>query len=305
MSSSSSFPTTPVSNSSSSPTRRDFLRTIGTALGAAALAAPLAAPLGAATPRPALHRRAAKRVPGIQLYTVRALMAKDVEGTLAALGKMGYKEVEFAGYYNRDPKALRGTLDGAGLTAPSAHIPLDALRTSLGPTLDAAAVVGHQFIVCPFLMPNERTDESFKRLTDDLNRIGGEVKARGMQLAYHNHDFEFKPMADGKLPYDAMLAGTDPSLVKMEVDLYWMTFAGKDPLAYLAANPGRFPLCHVKDLSRTGGTPHMADVGQGQIDFKQIFAKGQFQHYFVERDDAPDPLANARTSVAALRKLLA
>ena len=306
-----------MSDSHATPaaSRRDFLRTAAAAAGAA-LALPLAAacahPSSAAmanampTPTPMTGPgRTASRVPGIQLYTVRSLMAKDVEGTLAALGQMGYKEVEFAGYYNRDPKALRSTLDGAGLTAPSAHIPLDALRNSLGPTLDAAAVVGHQFIVVPFLMPDQRTDESFRRLTGDLNRIGTEVKARGMQLAYHNHDFEFKPMVDGKLPYDLMLSSTDPDTVKMEVDLYWITFAGKDPLAYMAANPGRFPLCHVKDLSRAGGTPHMADVGQGQINFKQIFSRGQFQHYFVERDDTTDPLASARVSVRALQALLA
>ncbi|GJG86360.1 hypothetical protein tb265_15410 [Gemmatimonadetes bacterium T265] len=285
--------------------RRDFLRTLGaTALGAAALGTLTTLGAAAAHAAPA-SAPAAGHVPGIQLYTARSLMATDVEGTLGALAKIGYKEVEFAGYYNRDPKALRSTLDGLGLTAPSAHIPLDVLRTGLGPALDAAAVLGHQYIVCPFVMPDQRNADGFRRIIDDLGRIGGEVKARGMQLAYHNHDFEFKPLPDGKLPYDLMLAGTDASLVKMEIDLYWITFAGKDPLAYISADPARYPLCHVKDLSRTGGTPHMADVGQGSIDFRNIFAHAQFQHYFVERDDTKDPLASARVSEQALAALLA
>ncbi len=252
---------------------------------------------------------AGTRVPGIQLYTVRSLMQTDLDGTLAALAKMGYKEFEFAGYFGRDPHALRTMLDGLGVTAPSAHIPLEVLRTAIGPALDAAAVLGHQYIVCPYIGDKDRTPEGFARIADDLSRIGAETKARGMQLAYHNHDFEFKPMPDGKLPYDMLLARTDPSLVKMEVDLYWITYAGQDPLKYIAAHPGRFPLCHVKDLQRTAaGAQEMADVGQGTIDFRTIFLHGEqagFKHYFVERDDAKDPLGSARASERALQALLA
>ena len=256
-------------------------------------------------PNAPLNATTAARVPGIQLYTVRSLMQNDVEGTLAALAGMGYKEVEFAGYFGRDPKALRRTLDGLGLRAPSAHIPLDTLRTALGPALDAAAVLGHEYVVCPYLPEADRTPESYRRLVDDLGRIGAQTKARGIQLAYHNHDFEFKAMPDGRLPYDLLLSGTDASTLAMEIDLYWATYAGRDALQYITANPDRFQLCHVKDLSREGGTAHMADVGQGSIDFRTIFSRAHFRHYFVERDDTKDPLASARTSVRALQALLA
>ncbi len=293
-------------------TRRELLRTSAAAIGAALVlplvagcAAHAATPAAAPAPNARAAAASAAHVPGIQLYTVRSLMQSDVEGTLAAIAGMGYKEVEFAGYFNREPRALRRTLDGLGLTAPSAHVPLDVLRGSLGPALDAAAILGHQYIVCPYLTDDQRTPDGFRRLVDDLGRVGAEVKARGMQLAYHNHDFEFKPLPDGKLPYDLLLSGTDRSLVQMELDLYWITYAGRDPLAYIAADPGRFSLCHVKDLSRAGGTAHMADVGQGSIDFRNIFARAQFRHYFVERDDTKDPLASARTSVRALQALLA
>ena len=302
--------------------RREFLRASAAAVGTA-ITLPLAAAAAgcasaasstgasaagvasttAASATPA--GRSATRVPGIQLYTARSLMEHDVEGTLTALAGMGYREFEFAGYFGRDPKALRRTLDGLGVTAPSAHIPLDVLRTALGPALDAAAVLGHQYIVCPYVMDPERNADGFRRIADDLSRVGREVKARGMQLAYHNHDFEFKPLADGQLPYDLLLSRTDASLVQMELDLYWITYAGRDPMAYISANPERFSLVHVKDLSRTGGAAHMADVGQGTIDFRTIFSRAQFKHYFVERDDTTDPLASARVSVRALQTLLA
>lgn len=310
--------------------RRDFLRASATAVGAAltlplgamaagcatqsaatsgstsanATAAGASMAAGATTSTGATAAAPGARVPGIQLYTVRAPMAQNVETTLTAIAGMGYKEVEFAGYFGREPAAIRRTLDGLGLTAPSAHIPLETLRTGLGPALDAAATIGHQYIVCPFILPNERNADGFRRIADDLARIGAEVKGRGMQLAYHNHDFEFAALPDGKLPYDMLLA-IDPSLLKMELDLYWITFAGRDPMAYISANPERFPLAHVKDLSRTGGTPHMADVGQGSIDFRGIFSRAQFRHFFVERDDTTDPLGSARTSERALQALLA
>ncbi|HEY0779527.1 MAG TPA: sugar phosphate isomerase/epimerase [Gemmatirosa sp.] len=286
-----------MSDATPGASRRDFLRT-----AAAVAAGALVLPLGAAAAAPVMAPPA--HVPGIQLYTVRTLMQHDVEGTLGSLARLGYKEVEFAGYFGRDPKTLRTTLDGLGLTAPSVHVPLELLRGSLGPSLDAAATLGHKYVVCPWVPEDQRTPDGFRRIVDDLARIGPEVKARGMQLAYHNHDFEFKPMPDGRLPYDLILSGTDKALVQMELDLYWITYAGRDPLAYIAADPARFSLVHAKDLSRTGGTAHMADVGQGSIDFRNIFAHAQFQHYFVERDDTTDPLTSARVSERALSALL-
>ena len=243
----------------------------------------------------------------MQLYTLRGLMEKDVEGTLRQVAGVGYKEVEFAGYFGRDPKALRATLDGLGLAAPSAHVPLATLRSSLGSALDAAAVLGHRYVVCPYLETADRTADSYPRLAADFNRYGEACRARGMRFAYHNHDFEFAPLPNGGRGYDLLLAGTDQALGAFEMDLYWVTFAGQDPLALIAAHPGRFELCHVKDLSRAGGGRRMADVGSGDIDFRRIYAQGAqagVRHLFVERDDAPDPVANIRASYAALRRVV-
>lgn len=310
--------------------RRDFLGLSLGATGATAAAAALAA--CAASPRTArttttttstvaapagagaAGAAAATRVPGLQLYTVRTLMEKDVEGTLRAVAGIGYTEVEFAGYYNRPPAALRATLDAAGLRAPAAHIPLDTLRSGLPAALDAAAVLGHEYIVCPFVMPADRTADTFHRLAAEFNGFARACQARGMRFAYHNHDFEFAANSggNGRTAYDVLLAETDPALVQFEIDLYWATKAGRDLVALFTAHPGRFALCHVKDLRDPRGTQAMAPVGEGTIDFARIFAAGRqagLRHYFVEHDNAAEypggPLASVRTSYGALRRLLA
>jgi sugar phosphate isomerase/epimerase len=255
---------------------------------------------------------AGARVPGVQLYTLRSLLEKDFEGTLRAVAEIGYKELEFAGYYNRPPAALRATLDALGLRAPAAHLPLDAFRAGLPATLDAASALGHQYLVCPFLLPPDRTAAAYGRLADEFNGIGRACQARGMRFAYHNHDFEFADLGGGRTGFDILLAGTDPALVQFELDLYWATRARRDPVALFAANPGRFPLCHVKDLRDPQGTQAMAPVGEGTIDFARVFARAPqagLRHYFVEHDTAAEypggPLASLRASYGALRRLLA
>lgn len=241
---------------------------------------------------------------GVQLYTVRSLMEKDVEGTLAGVAAAGYTEVEFAGYFNKTPAEIKAMLDRHGLVSPSVHsgnIAPDAWAQAL----DAAHVIGHQYIVCPWIPPELRkTLDDWKRVAADFNRVGAAAKAAGIQFAYHNHDFEF-PLVEGKVPYDVLLAETDPNIVKLEIDLYWITKGGQDPLAYFARWPGRIPLVHVKDGK---GPPEwaMTEVGSGAIDWKRIFAKSQqagIQHYFVEHDQPADPIASITTSCAYLKKL--
>jgi sugar phosphate isomerase/epimerase len=261
--------------------------------------------VGAALPacRPA---RATSRISkiGLQLYTVRDLMAKDVEGTLAAVAGAGYTEVEFAGYFGKTPAEIRAMLDRHGLAAPSVHagsIASDDWATSL----DAAHVIGHKFIVVPWI-PEERrkTLADWKSVAADFNRAAGAAQAAGVQFAYHNHDFEF-PLVEGRVPFDVLLAETDPKLVQLEIDLYWIIKGGQDPLTYFARWPGRVPLVHVKD---SAGPPdnRMVDVGSGTIDWKRIFARSQqagIQHYFVEHDEPADPLASIKASCDYLKRL--
>lgn len=238
---------------------------------------------------------------GVQLYTVRDEMQKDVAATLARVAQIGYTEVEFAGYFNHSPAEIRAMLDRNGLTAPSAHIPLQQLQGDLPNVIAAAKTIGHQYIVCPWLDPSQRgsTVDAWKSFGGTLTEIGRQVQAAGLQFAYHNHDFEFQKIGE-VVPFEVLLANSDPSLVKIEMDLYWATKGGQDPLAWFAKYPGRFPLVHVKDAK--GADMDMAPVGGGSIDWKRIFsqrAQAGIQHYFVEHDSAAQYPGGAFASIAA------
>ena len=144
-------------------------------------------------------------------------------------------------------------------------------------------------MVCAWLSPTERGNiDHYKKLADYLNTAGETCKKAGIQLCYHNHDFEFETI-DGQVPYDLMLKTLDPKLVSMELDLYWTTYANHDPIKLFEAHPGRFNQWHVKDM-RKDDRKLNADVGTGSIDFKSIFAKADvagFKHFYIEHDTFP------------------
>ncbi len=288
--------------------RRTFIRSTAAAgLGGLALLGSGCAGEGGSAPSPdepgaATNGHSLARI-GVQLYTVRSILENDFVGGIEKVAAAGYDEVEFAGYFDRSPADVKALLDRLGLAAPSAHVGLDALKDDLDAVVEAARVIGHQFVVCPWLAPNQRrTLDDYRGHAVFFNEAGKRFKDEGIQFAYHNHDFEFEPI-DGRMPYDLLLAETDADLVKMELDLYWIAYAGQDPLAYFAKHPGRFPLCHVKDMAadRT-----MTPAGQGTIDFAAVFAKSDeagLQHYFVEHDNAEDPIQSITTSYTYLRAL--
>ncbi|HEY9232437.1 MAG TPA: sugar phosphate isomerase/epimerase, partial [Blastocatellia bacterium] len=228
---------------------------------------------------------------GLQLYTVRRELEKDFEGTLASVAGIGYREVEFAGYYERTPQQVKAILDKHNLTSPSAHTQLQGLRQNLDKLLEAAHVIGHRYLVLAYLSAEERkTLDDYKRVIETLNQAGETCHRAGVQLAYHNHDFEFPPLG-GVVPYDLMLKETRADLVKMELDLYWITKAGQSPSKYFAAHRGRFALAHVKDMDNTPKR-FFTEVGRGVIDFKQLLPqakKAGVKHFFVEQDETPGP----------------
>ena len=242
---------------------------------------------------------------GLQLYTVRDQLAKDVEGTIAAVAAAGITELEFAGYYNKDAAWWKALLKKHGLTAPSAHMPLPATDADWDKQFATANAMGHRIVIMPFLMPDQRkTKDDWKRIADRLNVAGKKAKAAGLEFGYHNHDFEFAPI-DGTTGWEIITTQTDRSLVHLEVDLYWATKAGQDPIAIMEKWSGRVTCVHVKDI---GPPParDFADVGAGSIDFKTILAKGRkmgLKHWFIERDVSPDPLASIRISAAAMKQL--
>ena len=273
--------------------RREFVQTM-TAIGATTLFCKV--------PRTA-HSARLEKV-GLQLYTVRDKMKEDFEATLARVAEIGYREVEFAGYFDHAPADVRAILDRHGLSAPSTHIALgeiDAWKASL----DTAKAIGHDYVVVPWIPQEKRmTLDGWKNVADVFNRAAQMAHDTGLQFAYHNHDFEF-PKMDGQIPYDLLLQNTDPKLVQLEIDLYWITKAGQDPLSYFARWPGRVPLVHVKDSA--GAPEHkMADVGQGKIDWKRIFAKRDqagIKHFFVEHDQPPQPFQDIAASYNYLKNL--
>jgi len=241
---------------------------------------------------------------GVQLYTVRDAKQNDFDGTLAKVAAIGYREVEFAGYFERSPKDVKAALDRAGLISPSAHFNNSYLGDKWPGVLESAHRIGQQYIVCSSIDEKTRQQPgSWPSIAETFNRAGEAARQAGIQFAYHNHSFEFAPV-DGKLPYDILLNGTDPNLVKMEMDLYWIVNAGADPLAYFNRYLGRFPLVHVKGRARNGD---MTDVAaDNSIDWKTLFAqsdKAGIRHYFVEQDNPTSPFDSIRASFSYLEQL--
>jgi sugar phosphate isomerase/epimerase len=292
--------------------RRTFLQTALSAAAATALPA-----------RGFAQQRKIDRI-GVQLYSVRDLMKADVPGTLAKLAAIGFKEVEFAGLFGLSPADVRAMLDKNGLTAPASHVDWATVENKLPETLEAARILGHQYIIVPWIGEAERKQpDIWKKAADLFNRAGATSQKSGIQFAYHQHGFEFVPSEalGGKLPYDYLLENTDPSFVKMELDICWTVAAEQDPVTYFNRYPGRFPLVHVKDWLKDGTqskayagalgpgtkfTGQMANVGSGSVDWKRIFAqsgKAGIKHYIIEHDAPKSPLDDLRTSFNYVRDL--
>lgn len=283
------------------PGRRSFLRAAGGMIGALAVA-PGASVLRAVGADGGVGRRAIAGSIGIQLYTVRGLMQRDAAGTLEKIAKIGYQEVEFAGLYGKSAKEMRSLLDRFGLAATSSHIGTAEMRGDWERTLEDAVTLGQRYITCAWIDAGDRTLNGYREIADLFDRSGEAARTAGLQLCYHNHDFEFTRV-EGIVPYDLLLRECDHDLVKMEMDIYWLVKGGRDPLEYFQWYPGRFPLLHVKDMDAAG---KMVDVGQGVIGFRGIFehaAQAGMQHFFVEHDEPKDPLATARVSYDYLRSL--
>jgi sugar phosphate isomerase/epimerase len=293
------------------PSRRIFLRQTGIAAGSMLIAPSLvrAAALN--------HSGKASYKIGLQLYTVRDHMAKDPRATLARVAEIGYQEMEGATYtgtekfYGMDVPTFAGVLKQNGLTMPSSHYALgspDTRGTILSDwdrAVEDAAQLGLKYMVCAWL-PEEvrKTLDDYRKVADQLNKAGETCKKHGIQLCYHNHNFEF-PKIDGQVPYEVLLKRADKDLVKMEMDIYWITRAGYDPIAMFKEHPGRFVLWHVKDMDDTS-RQFFTEVGNGVIDWNRIFAhaaESGMQHFFVEQDACPgDPFVSIVKSCAYLKK---
>jgi sugar phosphate isomerase/epimerase len=245
---------------------------------------------------------------GVQLYTLRDLTAKNFARTMHAVSKIGYTSVELAGYGNlTSPKDVKKALDDAGLKAPAGHWSIDVLEKEAERVKEEAELLGLETVVVPYLAEERRKDaDGYKRTAELLNEIGNVLHGVGLELAYHNHSFEFQKF-DGKYGLDLLYENTLPHLVKAEIDVYWVKHGGVDPAAYIDQLGDRVRLLHLKDM---GPPPEMrfAEVGTGTLDFKAILATAEkhgVRWGMVEQDSTYDtpPLDAVRTSYENLKKL--
>jgi sugar phosphate isomerase/epimerase len=241
---------------------------------------------------------AAGRPIGIQLYTLKDVIMKDVKGTLQKLAEIGYKELEAYGY--NDGKAFsmsyadfNSMVKDMGMSVVSGHYLTGNAMPGMKGTItnewdravEDAARAGQPYMCIAWLHPNERkTIDDYKKICAQINKANESCRKAGVILGYHNHDFEFMPV-DGKVPYDVMLSELDSSVI-LELDIYWSTFANVDALELFKKNSGRVHLWHVKDMNKEK-RQQQTDVGAGSIDYKKIFAGAEqsgMKHFFLEQE---------------------
>ena len=263
---------------------------------------------------------AQEKIGGLALYTVRDAMGEDAKVTLKAVADAGYKNIEAAGYsegkfYNMTPAAFKAYAKELGLKPISTHQGSVTLENADAMMADVKAA-GFEYFVVPvppmgLFKVNRETRTmgmtgGVENLANILTTLGKKAKKAGLKLLYHNHDFEFKKDADGIVPIDYLLTHCDPKYVNFQMDLYWVTKAGADPVAYFNNYPKRFKIWHVKDMDDQG---RFAPVGEGQIDFARILANKKLsgmKYYMVEQDmtfDGMKPLEAIEISNAGLRKI--
>lgn len=267
--------------------RREFIKQSGLAFAAATVLPTMA------------FSETKKHAIGLQLYSLRETIGNDVEGTIAKVADLGFKEVETYGYSQENKfwglsvKEFKNILDKNGLDTPSGHYGVDPFLAQGGTrddftfNLDVANELDQKYVIIPYIggnLPNSIDD--YKRLSDKLNEAGEMCKKAGLKLAYHNHDFEFTDY-NGQNGLETFLANTDKKNVVFEMDIYWVVRAGRDPIELMNTYPGRFPLWHVKDMSKKNEDLN-TEIGSGSIDYKAIFdniKKSGAKHLIIEQEN--------------------
>lgn len=280
-------------------TRRNFLKNITLASGVLATTALEAKTIPAK----------AKKIPvGIQLWSLRDMMGKNLPGTIDAISKIGYKSLEPYGFdgsfYAHPAKEFRKMCADLGMVITSTHCGITVENAPM--YADKAAEAGLEYLVLPsFNGRPDKTPEDFKKTAHEMNLIGEITKKAGIRFGYHNHNFEFR-QKEGKQLYDLLLEETDPALVAFEMDIYWVVKGGQDPMHYFEKHPGRFQLWHVKDMANDGES---CIVGNGHINFKNMLlqaTKAGLKHIIYEQEQYAEgtPLFCAEQSYKYMQKHL-
>lgn len=251
------------------------------------------------------HMTAIDRI-GLAVYTVRAPAARDFEGTLAAVAAIGYRHVDMYIYEGRRlPRETRAVLDRVGLACTSARVATPALYRAWDRSLDAAATLGARWITLANVPWEERTIwRDWEELFEQFRRIGEEANKRGVGFCYHNHEFELLPI-EGKVALDEMLAATSADQLKLQMDVYWMTKGGRDPVREIRRLGARVASLHLKDMDATPAG-RITTVGRGTLDFASIIraaTSAGVSDFFVEEDNPRDPLDAARQAHSHLASL--
>lgn len=241
----------------------------------------------------------------LQFYTVRDESARDFVGTLRRVAQMGYSGVEFAGYGELSAPELLALLNELGLRAPSSHfLNIDSSEEKLAHELAFARELGCEYAVIPWMGPQRFTQTPFPTLVKELASLGQRCREAGLQLVYHNHDYSFHRLENGRLLLDDLLDACDPALLALELDVYWAAYAGIDPVAYLRQHQGRIPLLHLKDMEAGEGRG-MSEVGDGILDIAGLIAAGEelgTRWLVVEHDHPTIPsLESAQRSLTNLQ----
>ena len=269
---------------------------------------------------------------GLQVWSIAKTLERDFSSTIQMISQIGYKELELygpfpfstqkdkaswnaiapmldfsqSGYFNHSAKEFKKLLDSEGLSTTGMHVGLDTLRNKMGETAEAAHILGQQYAGIAKIPEDERRSlDDYKRVADEFNIIGEKAKAYGIRFYYHNHGYGLKEV-EGKIPFDLILERTDPSLVYLEMDVFWTIAGGADPLKYLDNYHGRYKLMHVKDMTKQvrfsgdGGNPkqwtelfpYITDAGSGVIDYNTIIShakKSGLEHFIIENDAITNP----------------
>lgn len=241
----------------------------------------------------------------LQLYTVRDELAKDFAGTVRKVAEMGYAGVEFAGTGDLQAEAMRDLLAETGLKPAGYHAGMDAIEGEFRSLMRYNQVIGNTRVGLSALPQSHRNPAGYRKAAQFLNKYGAAFQESGIELYYHNHAFEFEPY-EGTYGLEVLYGETNPELVKLEVDVYWVAYGGHDPAALIEANSGRCPLIHLKDMTGEGDERTFTEVGNGTIDFQPVFAAseaGGAVWYIVEQDRCAGPsLVSAKASLDNLKK---
>jgi sugar phosphate isomerase/epimerase len=227
----------------------------------------------------------------LQMYSLREETSRDFIGTLEKVAAIGYNGVEFAGYGDMPVSELKRVIDSLGLKAASSHIPIPSLMKNLDQVIHDQLVLGSKYIVCPYVPEEERTEGDYLKLINLLNKSGEKCLKEGITLCYHNHDFELSRLSDGRSALQTILEETNPEWVKIEFDIYWLTFAGENPVDWLRRYSERAPIVHVKDMT-VDGEKFFAELGTGGVDIESVLKlgeKGNIDWWIVEQDECKIP----------------